>query len=119
MTLEVAEGAILKGSANSSDYPLSKGYQLYSYFINPIDDRLPPSLINALTENHRNGPVAEADHQGYDDTRGSFVNIRVVGKGTIDGSGWLRNKTDLIDEAGNNLAQFDKSNNTNWGTLAY
>uniref|UniRef100_A0A915D0C6 Pectate lyase superfamily protein domain-containing protein n=1 Tax=Ditylenchus dipsaci TaxID=166011 RepID=A0A915D0C6_9BILA len=117
MTLEIAEGAILKGSANSSDYPLSKGYQIYSYFINPIDDRLPPSLLNTLTDNHRNGPVAMADHEGYDETRGSFVNIRVVGKGTIDGSGWLRNKTDLIDEAGNNLAQYDRSNRTNWSTL--
>uniref|UniRef100_A0A915CZV2 Fibronectin type-III domain-containing protein n=1 Tax=Ditylenchus dipsaci TaxID=166011 RepID=A0A915CZV2_9BILA len=117
MTLEIAKGAILKGSIISSDYPLSKGYQLYSYFMNSIDDRRPPSLLNTLTEDYRNGPIAMADHQGYDDTRGSFVNIRVVGKGTIDGSGWLRNKTDLTDEAGNNLAQFDKSNNTNWSTL--
>lgn len=49
MTLEIAAGATLKGSTNSDDYPLSKGYQIYSYFNNPTDDRRPPSLLNALS----------------------------------------------------------------------
>lgn len=105
MTLEIQEGATLKGSADATDYPLSKGYQLYSYFTNSTDDRRPPSLLNALNPNHMNGSSALADHQGYDDTRGYFQNIRVVGKGTLDGNGWTRS-TDLSDEVGNALAQF-------------
>ncbi|MDQ7989561.1 MAG: glycoside hydrolase family 28 protein [Candidatus Dactylopiibacterium sp.] len=106
MTLEIAEGATLKGSAQAADYPLDQGYQLYSYFTNSTDDRRPPSLLNALNPAHRNGPVALTDHQGYDETRAVFQNIRVTGKGTLDGNGWTRKPADLIDELGNPLAQF-------------
>ncbi|MEF3059327.1 glycoside hydrolase family 28 protein [Ralstonia solanacearum] len=117
MTLEVAEGATLRGSANAVDYPLAKGYQLYSYFTNATDDRRPPSLLNALSPAHMNGTAALADHQGYDDTRGVFSNIRITGKGTLDGSGWVRRGTDTIDEVGNRLASFEPGNASKWSPL--
>ncbi|MDO6387543.1 glycoside hydrolase family 28 protein [Uliginosibacterium sp. 31-12] len=106
MTLEIAEGATLKGSADSADYPLAKGYQLYSYFTNSTDDRRPPSLLNALNPAHMNGTAALVDHNGYDETRGVFQNIRITGKGTLDGNGWTRSATDTTDELGKGLANF-------------
>ena len=117
MTLEVAEGATLRGSSEAADYPLAKGYQLYSYFTNSTDDRRPPSLLNALNPAHMNGSKALADHQGYDETRGVFTNIRVTGKGTLDGSGWVRGSTDTVDEIGNRLAAFEPGSASKWSTL--
>lgn len=114
MTLEIAEGATLKGSADSADYPLSKGYQLYSFRTNETDDRRPPSLLNALNPAHLNGGVDE--RRGYDETRGAFTNIRVVGKGTLDGNGWLRG-TDTADELGRGLAFHEAGSATRWSTL--
>ncbi|MHA6824078.1 glycosyl hydrolase family 28 protein [Ralstonia pseudosolanacearum] len=117
MTLEIAEGATLRGSADAADYPLAKGYQLYSYFTNVTDDRRPPSLLNTLSPKRMNGATALADHQGYDDRRGVFSNIRVTGKGTLDGSGWVRRGTDTIDEVGNRLASFAPGNASKWSSL--
>lgn len=117
MTLEVAEGATLLGSSDAADYPLTKGYQLYSYFTNSTDDRRPPSLLNALNPAHMNGSAALADHQGYDETRGVFSNIRVTGKGSLDGNGWVRSSTDTVDEVGNSLAKFEPGNASRWSTL--
>ncbi|MFF2449202.1 fibronectin type III domain-containing protein [Neobacillus sp. NPDC058068] len=71
MTLEVAEGATLLGSENADDYPYH--YLLYDY---STDERF-YSLINAHTYDY-----------------GSLSNIRIVGKGTIDGNGWKQNGTD-------------------------
>lgn len=117
MTLEVAEGATLRGSSDAADYPLAKGYQLYSYFTNSTDDRRPPSLLNALNPAHLNGSAALADHQGYDETRGVFSNIRVTGQGSLDGNGWVRSGTDTADEAGNRLAFFEPGNASKWSAL--
>lgn len=117
MTLEIEEGATLKGSTLASDYPLNRGYQLYSYFTNSTDDRRPPSLLNLLSRTHMNGSSALTDHQGYDDSRGSFTNVRIVGKGTLDGSGWVRSSTDTTDELGNKLAYFEAGSSSKWSTL--
>ncbi|OXM84464.1 fibronectin type III domain-containing protein [Paenibacillus rigui] len=65
MTLEVAEGATLLGSENANDYAYN--YMLYNYTNVPRFY----SLINAHTYDY-----------------GSIRNIRIVGKGTIDGNGW-------------------------------
>jgi len=116
MTLEIAEGATLKGSADAADYPLAKGYQLYSYFTNSTDDRRPPSLLNLLNPAHMNGNAALTDHQGYDETRAVFSNVRIVGKGTLDGNGWLRSD-DKTDELGNALAYFTAGSASKWSTL--
>lgn len=116
MTLEVAERDVAR-VRRRGDYPLAKGYQLYSYFTNVTDDRRPPSLLNTLSPAHMNGATALADHQGYDDRRGVFSNIRVTGKGTLDGSGWVRRGTDTIDEVGNRLASFAPGNASKWSTL--
>lgn len=115
MTLEIANGATLKGSADSADYPLSKGYQLYSYFTNSTDDRRPPSLLNLLSDK-RNGTAALANHNGYDEARGVFTNVRVVGSGTLDGNGWSRG-TDLVDETGSSIAQYPAGSSSKWSTL--
>lgn len=114
MTLEIAKGATLKGSPNAVDYPLSKGYQLYSYQTNVTDDRRPPSLLNALNPAHMNGAVSA--RSGYDETRGVFQNIRVVGGGTIDGNGWSRG-TDITSETGVKLAQYPAGSSSKWSTL--
>lgn len=117
MTLEIAEGATLKGSPDSADYPLSKGYQIYSYFTNSTDDRRPPSLLNLLSDNHRNGAAARADHNGYDDTRGVFSNVRVVGGGTLDGNGWNRATTaSITDETGKTLPQYFAGSATSYAS---
>lgn len=104
MTLEIAEGGTLKGSPNTADYPLSKGYQLYSYETNVTDDRRPPSLLNLLNPKHMNGTRAE--RTGYDETRGVFTNVRVTGKGLLDCNGWNRLASDVIDEGGTSLPQY-------------
>lgn len=46
-----------------------------------------------------------------------FTNIRVVGKGTLDGSGWVRSSSDLVDEIGNSVAQFTPGTSATWNTL--
>ncbi|MEI8631747.1 hypothetical protein P4S72_05900 [Vibrio sp. PP-XX7] len=84
MTLDIEKGATLKGSTNAEDYPLNQGYQLYSYKTNATDSRRPPSLLNVLSADHRNGSVNE--QQGYDARRDTFKNIRVVGGGTLMGA---------------------------------
>ncbi|MFA9438240.1 glycosyl hydrolase family 28 protein [Uliginosibacterium sp. sgz301328] len=94
MTLEVAEGATLRGSERAEDYPLT-GYIQYPYSTTVR----PASLINAL-------PRDPKSHQ-------TFENIRIVGKGTIDGNGW-KNKGDTTDEMGNKLPFFTPSNNTKY-----
>ncbi|WP_432463087.1 glycosyl hydrolase family 28 protein [Agarivorans sp. QJM3NY_33] len=103
MTLEIAAGAVLKGSENADDYPLGQGYQLYSYRTNTTDSRRPPSLLNALNPHQMN--AENHSQHGYDYRRGRFNNIRIVGEGTIDGGGWLRGK-DTQDELGRSLAYY-------------
>ncbi|WP_052285123.1 glycosyl hydrolase family 28 protein [Kluyvera genomosp. 1] len=103
MTLEIAEGATLLGSDDPAQYPLIKGYYLYPYTDNPLPKR-PPSLINVL----------EADDNGNSHA-GTFRNIRIVGKGTIDGNGWTRGvkpggSESIVDELGNSLPQYRASN---------
>jgi exo-poly-alpha-galacturonosidase len=93
MTFEIAEGATLLGSENSADYPLARGYELYDY----ITERRPPSLLNAIDQNSKSA--------------GTFENIRIVGKGTIDGNGWLRTAAgSLRDEVGALLPQYRAGN---------
>jgi len=93
MTFEVAEGATLLGSENAGDYPLERGYTLYEY----LTERRPPSLLNAIDQDSR--------------TAGTFENIRIVGKGTIDGNGWQRTAAgSIIDEIGNSLPQYIAGN---------
>jgi exo-poly-alpha-galacturonosidase len=99
MTLELAEGATLLGSDNGDDYPLEKGYTLYDY----LTDRRPPSLINAIDQTTH--------------ALGTFENIRIVGKGTIDGNGWLKTPAGSItDELGNPLPQYRGSSSAKVGT---
>jgi exo-poly-alpha-galacturonosidase len=71
MTLEVADAATLLGSENAADYAYH--YRLYRY---STDERF-YALINAQT---------------FDGTQ--LENIRIVGKGTIDGNGWKQNGVD-------------------------
>ncbi|WAH56074.1 glycoside hydrolase family 28 protein [Pseudomonas silvicola] len=73
MTLEIAEGATLRGSERAEDYPVA-GYRQYPY----SSTLRPASLINAL-------PRDPGRHQ-------AFENIRIVGKGTLDGNGWKQGK---------------------------
>lgn len=115
MTLEIAEGATLKASSSAADFPLTSGYQLYSYVTNTTDDRRPPSLLNALSSNHRNS-ATKGQRTGYDDTRGVFANIRIVGKGVLDGNGWNR-LADITDETGNALPQYAAGSSSTYSTL--
>src|SRR4029079_9334806 len=56
----------------------------------------PPSLLNAISERG----------QGV-----SFENIRIVGKGTIDGNGWQRTAAgSIVDELGRPLPQYIAGN---------
>ncbi|SFG06926.1 hypothetical protein [Oribacterium sp. WCC10] len=66
MTLELEEGAVLKGSPNVDHY--DQNYILYPY----STDTRSWSLVNVYS--------ADEDHP--------YENIRIVGKGTIDGNGW-------------------------------
>lgn len=100
MTLEVSEGATLLGSERAEDYPVSMGYKLYTY----SSTQRPPSLINALNRNQREA--------------GAFRNIRIVGKGTIDGNGWKRaTQATLKDETGRDLPQFVFGTNSTYKKL--
>ena len=94
MTLEIAEGATLLGSERAEDYPLA-GYIQYPYSTTVR----PASLINAL-------PRDPKQHQ-------TFENIRIVGKGTIDGNGWKR-QADVKDELGRPLPFYLPSDNTRY-----
>lgn len=71
MTLEVADAGTLLGSEAAADYAYH--YRLYRY---STDERF-YALINAQT---------------FDGTQ--LENIRIVGKGTIDGNGWKQNGVD-------------------------
>jgi exo-poly-alpha-galacturonosidase len=93
MTLELAEGATLLGSENGDDYPLARGYTLYDY----LPERRPPSLLNAIDPKRHSA--------------GTFENIRIVGKGTIDGNGWKTTTAgSIVDESGRLLPQYRAGN---------
>jgi len=106
MTLELQEGARLLGSDRWQDYPLDKGYYLY-----PVPEpmpteseyrnfRRPPSLINVLPAD--NGRSMEGREPGA-----VASNVRIVGKGVVDGNGWKRTSAGSVtDEAGNELPQY-------------
>ncbi|MDE1165178.1 MAG: glycosyl hydrolase family 28 protein [Pseudomonas sp.] len=94
MTLEIAEGATLLGSQRAEDYPLA-GYRQYPYSTTVR----PASLINALPRDPR-------QHQ-------AFENIRIVGKGTLDGNGWKRG-ADGVDERGQPTPFYLPSDNTRY-----
>lgn len=105
MTFEIAEGAKLLGSENPADYPVAKGYYLYPYLIQgEMLTKRPPSLLNVLEAN---------DHVHTE--AGTFKNIRIVGKGSIDGNGWVagistaKPAATLTDELGNELPQIRAS----------
>jgi len=105
MTLEISEGATLLGSADPAEYPIDRGYLLYPY----SPHRRPPSLINLM---------ADGKHHP-----GDFRNVRIVGKGAIDGNGWKKNeKASITDEIGNQLPLYIASTNKkvkNDGILAW
>ncbi|MDQ1052827.1 exo-poly-alpha-galacturonosidase [Arthrobacter sp. SORGH_AS 212] len=106
MTLELQEGARLLGSDRPEDYPLEKGYYLY-----PVPEPLPteaeyrnylrpPSLLNVLPGD--NGRSKEGREPGA-----VASNVRITGKGVVDGNGWKRTSTGTVtDEAGNELPQY-------------
>jgi exo-poly-alpha-galacturonosidase len=71
MTLQIASGGTLLGSASAADYPYN--FLLYDYSTDPRFY----SLINAHT---------------YD--FGTIRNVRIVGPGTIDGNGWKQGPPD-------------------------
>lgn len=109
MTLEVQEGARLLGSDQAEDYPLEKGYYLY-----PVPEplpaeaeyrnyRRPPSLLNVLPDD--NGRSTAGREPGA-----AASNVRIVGKGVVDGNGWKRTaEGSIVDEAGNELPQYAAS----------
>ncbi|PWC22920.1 exo-poly-alpha-D-galacturonosidase [Brenneria roseae subsp. roseae] len=106
MTFEVAEGATLRGSETGDDYPLARGYYLYPYTNPPLPKR-PPSLINVLEVNDQGSTHA-----------GTFENIRIVGKGFIDGNGWTSGvkaggAATITDELGKTLPQYRASKAAN------
>ncbi|WP_088042562.1 fibronectin type III domain-containing protein [Bacillus sp. EAC] len=89
MTLQV-DGNLL-GSSDPKDY--SMNYWAYDY----STDERSYSLINAQTYDY-----------------GSLKNIRIVGKGSIDGNGWKKDKNHpTIDELGNELPRLAAGNNLN------
>ncbi|MCA7000766.1 glycosyl hydrolase family 28 protein [Dickeya solani] len=91
MTLNLLQGATLLGSDNAADYP--DAYKLYSY----SSQVRPASLINAIDKTSS--------------AVGTFKNIRIIGKGVIDGNGWKRS-ADGKDELGNSLPQYVKSDSS-------
>ncbi|MCI4188071.1 glycosyl hydrolase family 28 protein [Dickeya dianthicola] len=91
MTLNLLQGATLLGSDNAADYP--DAYKIYSY----VSQVRPASLLNAIDKTSS--------------AVGTFKNIRIVGKGVIDGNGWKRS-ADVKDELGNSLPQYVKSDNS-------
>ncbi|ACS84017.1 glycosyl hydrolase family 28 protein [Musicola paradisiaca] len=96
MTLNLMEGATLLGSENAADYPAA--YQIYSY----SSQMRPASLLNAIDKHHS--------------TVGTFQNIRIIGKGVIDGNGWKRDTaTEAKDETGAVIPHYVKSNNSKVG----
>lgn len=93
MTLNLQAGSTLLGSEDPADYP--PAYRLYSY----SSEIRPASLINAIDPKHVEP--------------GTFRNIRIVGSGSIDGNGWLRQATpEIVDEMGNRLPQYISSKNS-------
>ena len=105
MTFEITEGTRLLGSENPADYPVTKGYYLYPYVIGGEKlTKRPPSLLNALVANDQGSSHA-----------GTFKNIRIVGKGSIDGNGWVaglstsKPAATFTDELGNELPQIRAS----------
>jgi exo-poly-alpha-galacturonosidase len=100
LTLDLDEGASLLGSERAEDYPVSIGYLLYTY----SSTRRPPSLLNALSQSGR--------------TAGTFHNIRIVGRGTIDGNGWRRaDQASTVDETGQMLPQYSFGTNASYRQL--
>ncbi|MEI7255722.1 exo-poly-a-D-galacturonosidase PehX [Dickeya dadantii] len=100
MTLNLLQGATLLGSDSAADYP--DAYKIYSY----SSQVRPASLINAIDKTSS--------------AVGTFKNIRIIGKGVIDGNGWKRS-ADAKDELGNSLPQYVKSDSSkvsNDGILA-
>ncbi|WP_263083401.1 exo-poly-a-D-galacturonosidase PehX [Dickeya solani] len=91
MTLNLLQGATLLGSDNAADYP--DAYKIYSY----SSQMRPASLINAIDKTSS--------------AVGTFKNIRIIGKGIIDGNGWKRS-ADGKDELGNSLPQYVKSDSS-------
>ncbi|NYE05693.1 exo-poly-alpha-galacturonosidase [Bacillus niacini] len=89
MTLQV-DGYLL-GSDDPKDY--SRNFWVYDY----STDERSYSLINAHTYDY-----------------GSLKNIRITGKGTIDGNGWKHDpsKNPTIDEAGKELPFYFAGNNS-------
>ncbi len=88
MTLQV-DGYLL-GSPDPADY--SGNFWVYDY----STDERSYALINAHTYDY-----------------GSLKNIRIVGKGTIDGNGWKQDPSSpTIDEAGNELPKLMAGSNS-------
>ncbi|WP_251551575.1 fibronectin type III domain-containing protein [Neobacillus muris] len=88
MTLQI-DGYLL-GSPDPEDY--SRNFWVYDY----STDERSYALINAHTYDY-----------------GSLKNIRIVGKGTIDGNGWKQDPSSpAIDEAGNELPRLMAGSNS-------
>uniref|UniRef100_A0A915DP69 Fibronectin type-III domain-containing protein n=1 Tax=Ditylenchus dipsaci TaxID=166011 RepID=A0A915DP69_9BILA len=47
----------------------------------------------------------------------SYSDIRITGKGTIDGNGWTKSSADITDEAGNKLPYYAHGSTSTWQTL--
>ncbi len=116
ITLELAEGARLLGSDNWRDYPIKKGYYLYS-IPRPVPTESsytaylrPPSLLNVIPSD--NGRREAGRRPGA-----AAKGVRIVGKGVIDGNGWKRTPAgSSVDEAGNTLPEYIASSAANVAT---